>query len=121
MKTASELLSYTPNYARKNGNLDKWAVRHITALMAPSHRAATGQLLEKPLVLMLKGWLEYADAHYLAYKSPIGEDGVLGAEWEVVGKALLGLLNGDLGHLDGGTLDHIIRQALEQNGFNPDA
>jgi 5-methylcytosine-specific restriction endonuclease McrA len=48
----------------------------------------------------------------------IGSDGVLGVAWAKIGHQLLTLLCGDLGRLDGGTLDHIIRQAFELAGLD---
>jgi hypothetical protein len=76
--------------------------------------------LESGIAMMLHGWVAYADAHKAAYESGIGEDGVLGPEWRDIGLSLLGLLNGDLGRLDGGALDAAIRGSLEAEGFNPD-
>jgi len=118
MKTAGELINYLPKYAHKDtgfrdSSFEPWAVRHMTATLRPKS-------FENPIVHLLKGWLLYADEHHRAYESSVGEDGVLGPEWEAIGQALLGLLNGSLGNLDGGTLDHIIREALKQNDFNPD-
>ena len=76
--------------------------------------------LERAYVLMLRGWLEYADAHRLTMGSKIGDDHVLGDEWFKIGEALRGLLNGDLGRLDGGTLDTIIADNLNEQGFDLD-
>lgn len=64
---------------------------------------------------MIVGWECYAIAHREAYESPIGEDYVLGEEWKAIGLALLGLLNGELGDLDGGDVDSLIRDIARQN------
>lgn len=47
----------------------------------------------------------------------IGDDYVLGAAWEEIGTQILNLLNGDLGRLDGGTLDEVIHEALKLAGL----
>lgn len=68
---------------------------------------------------MLTGWHHYAGVHQHQYESPIGDDGVLGPMWQAIGQALLGLLNGDLGRLDAGTLDAFIRTTLTLGGAAP--
>lgn len=65
---------------------------------------------------MIGGWAYYAEAHQSRYESPIREDGVLGIYWEDIGKGLLGLLNGDIGGFDAGSLDHNIRAFAAQHG-----
>lgn len=87
--------------------------RHEQALTAPNQ-------VEGPIVLMLKGWLEYADHHENRYDSRIGEDGVIGPAWAEIGKSLLNLLNGELSRLDGGALDALIRNTLTDEGFELD-
>jgi hypothetical protein len=69
---------------------------------------------------MIRGWSEYADAHGQRYKSPIGEDAVLGEHWAQVGAGLRGLLNGELGRLDGATIDGMLCDALLTQDFDPD-
>jgi hypothetical protein len=73
---------------------------------------------EAAVVGMFKGWLAYAEAHAGSCGSIIGSDYVLGPEWEAIGQALLGLLNGETGRLDCGTLDREIRAALKEQGFD---
>lgn len=90
-----------------------WSTRHLAALNAPRDA-------EVAIVGLLEAWLIYADRHQDRYMSDIGEDGVLGPEWAKVGSALLALLNGELGRLDGGTLDTLIRDTLVLEGYNPD-
>jgi hypothetical protein len=91
-----------------------WSRRHLAAVTTP----APG--FETALVAMLKGWLEYADVHAQRYDSTIGEDRVLGPAWARIGAALRDLLNGDLGRMDGGTLDALLVDTLEAQEFNPD-
>jgi hypothetical protein len=91
----------------------EWSRRHDRAFNEPK-----GQ--EKGIVYLMVGWATYADEYYEAFGSAIGDDYVLGKAWEEIGSALLEMLNGDLGRLDGGTLDGKIRDILEHEGSDPD-
>jgi hypothetical protein len=90
-----------------------WQGEHAKALHIP--RGA-----EIPFVSLLNGWLEYADSHSRRFETGIGEDYVLGPQWAAIGSALLSLLNGELGRLDGGSLDSLIRDTLAAEGFDAD-
>lgn len=90
-----------------------WKKRHLDALEWP-------QGLEVPISGMLSFWLDYAERHQAQYESTIGEDGALGVEWAQIGRGILGLLNGETGRLDCGTLDTIIRDNLAEMGFSDD-
>lgn len=72
------------------------------------------------MVEMLRGWLRYADACAERYGSRVGDDGVLGPLWARIGDGLLGLLNGELGALDAGTFDTLIRDVLRDQGMDPE-
>ncbi len=48
---------------------------------------------------------------------PVADDGVLGNAVEAIGEALSELLNGELGHLDGGDCWSRIHRALKRAGF----
>lgn len=76
--------------------------------------------VERALVRMLRGWLEYAEVTERDYESRIGDDGVLGAEWEAIGDALRGLLSGPSCRIDCGTVDGIILDAMRDAGINVD-
>ncbi len=96
-----------------------WAVRHRDAFRRPTtvgresrHVAGTS------VAFLIRAWLLYGDAHRAVYDSRIGDDYVLGDEWATIGVALRGLLNGELGELDGGTTDSIILGALGAEGFD---
>jgi hypothetical protein len=93
------------------GNVNGWQERHRDAVSLPYG-------CERPIVMLVNGWTEYANQHSKRYETGIGQDYVLGKEWQSVGLALLGLLNGELGRLDGGTLDGFIRDTLEAEGFD---
>lgn len=108
MTTHTSRLNFVPNYAKEWGN------RHLSAIRHPIAQ-------ERAIVVMLRAWLGYADQHKAQYESTIGEDGFLGPEWAKMGASLLELLNGELGRLDGGTLDTIIREALTAEGFDPES
>jgi hypothetical protein len=111
--TSSYYRQFTRPSPSLKGNLGDWHGRHMTAITAPVGH-------ERPIVNLIKAWTDYADQHAHRFESGIGKDYVLGAEWEVIGSALLGLLNGELGRLDGGTLDGFIRNTLKAEGFDPD-
>jgi len=110
--------TYTPNVPDSNG----WKRRHLEAMAEPcgTLRPDKAASHESAMVLMVRGWCEYAQSHKDQFGSEIGDDRVLGDEWMAIGQAMLGLLNGDLGRLDGGTLDAIIRDNLNEQGFDPD-
>jgi hypothetical protein len=90
-----------------------WQTRHLSALANPN-------VSERPILALLMGWATYADEYQGRYDQHIGADYVLGKEWAAIGSALLGLLNGGLGRLDGGTLDGFLRNTLTAEGFDPE-
>ena len=98
---------------RKVANGPEWEARHFAAVANPRGD-------EVGIVGMIRAWLSYADHHATLHGARIGEDNFLGPEWAAIGSALLSLLNGSLGRLDGGTLDHVIREALTEEDFDPD-
>lgn len=85
-------------------------IRHNDAIDHPKG-------FEVPIVRMLHFWEMYAVEHAKRFESPIGEDYVLGAEWQAMGEAIRGLLNGETGRLDCGTLDGYILQTMREQGF----
>lgn len=77
------------------------------------HRQAVARTragFESAVMELLRALAEYADAHRDRYESEVGEDGVLGDHFEEIARGLLGLLNGETGRLDCGTLDGAIRK-----------
>lgn len=87
--------------------------------MSTDYVARHNQAMKSPLPipLMINAWLQYAKHHKRRFESEIGKDYVLGDEWAKIGGALISLLNGELGGLDGGTCDHLIRSNLVEQGF----
>lgn len=88
-----------------------WKERHNAATMS------LGRPFESAIVHMLEAWARYADDHRARYESPIGEDYVLGPEWRDIGLGIRGLLNGETGRLDCGTLDGFILDTLKAEGI----
>lgn len=91
-------------------NTGNWKNRHRNAL---ANRVSE----VNPIATMYVSWVQYANAHSRRFESGIGQDYVLGPEWERIGRALIGLLNGDCGALDCGTLDGNIRDTLSAEGY----
>jgi hypothetical protein len=91
-------------------NVGDWQSRHNEAIIAPRGP-------ERPIVRLCEAWLAYAEQHRKRYESPIGEDGVLGQEWAAIGLAIRGLLNGETGNLDCGTLDAFVLNTLKGEGW----
>lgn len=105
------------NLAPANRNMPNttgWQQRHDAAMAIPRPG------FEAAIVHMLRGWHEYAATHRARFESQIGDDGVLGPEWQSIGQALRGLLNGELGRLDGGTLSAFLSDTMHDNGASPD-
>lgn len=91
----------------------------IPAKAPTNHREAMTRPqpgFERGVVTLFRGLAEYADAHRKQYGSIIMDDGVIGEYWHWLGEALIGLLNGDTGRLDCGTLDGQIRDLIERGG-----
>jgi hypothetical protein len=97
---------------REAANGKAWTRRHFEAIAAPNGE-------EIGFLEMLRGWLQYADAHRRQFDGGIGEDYYCGPEWAQIGATLIRLLSGPVGdRLDLGTLDSVIRGALTDEGFD---
>ena len=70
--------------------------------------------------LMVQGLESYISAHERAYASKLGEDYVLGDHWKDAANAVIGLLNGETGAKDPGTIDKQIRALAEKAGIDLD-
>jgi hypothetical protein len=90
-----------------------WVMAHNEAVDWPKG-------FETPIVKMLHYWEMYASKHQTRFESLIGEDYVLGPEWVNIGTAIRGLLNGETGRLDCGTLDGFILETMRENGIETD-
>lgn len=80
-------------------------------------RALPSLTLQGSVAHMAYAWEQYAQAHADRYGSNIGEDAVIGDAWLALGKSILGLLDGDTGGLDCGSLSHGITAAMRRHGF----
>jgi hypothetical protein len=76
--------------------------------------------MERPIVGFITALADYGDAHKERFESDIGDDYVLGKDWMDILKATRGLLNGELGRLDGGTLDGMLCGLATLAGFKPE-
>jgi hypothetical protein len=92
---------------------NKWGQRHVAAWNEP-------QPVEAGVVGMVNAAAIYADHHRQRFESKLGDDGVLGDPWADVLRSVLVLLNGDIGRLDGGTVDGLVRSMLREEGFLDD-
>jgi hypothetical protein len=113
-KTYYQTLNTLPAFAESGDIRRTWAQAHTMAIGCPRDG------YEKALVEMLSGWLRYADAVQDTWGAGVGKDYVLGPCWAQIGAGLRGLLNGDIGRMDGGTLDGLLCRTLEAEGFDPD-
>lgn len=97
---------------------DHWAHQHDLAWRGGLSSRGMGGALAG----LVKAWIAYADAYEVATGgSKIGEDYVIGDDgWTPIGNALLALLNGELGALDGGSLDGLIRDVMIAEGVEVD-
>lgn len=107
---------YNPRFLNQKGERmpnNGWQDRHQAALRSP-------HMSEYGIVHLIAGWARYADVHRDRFESGIGEDGFLGPAWAAMGANIRTLLNGELGRLDGGTLDSFLCDTLVAEGFDPD-
>jgi hypothetical protein len=100
----------TRSVATKHFKENGWGARHRIAWYAPT-------AVESPIVELFTALAHYADHHQARFESPIGHDRVLGVGWLMIAKAIRIMLNGDLGRLDGGTLDALLFSMTEAAGF----
>ena len=87
-----------------------WKARHELAMRSPLGS-------ERPIVQMIDGLKSYALAHQTRFGWNLERDYVLGPAWLQMVKGLRELLNGDLGRLDGGTVDAAIVDMAHKAGF----
>lgn len=100
--TASQVQSYWEQ---------SWQYRHQLALVEPDE-------VEAPIVNVLTVLDSYDRQHVTRFGSGLARDYVLGAAWLEIAKAARTLLNGDLGRLDGGSLDKILLDLIRTAGFD---
>lgn len=98
---------------------NEWGKRHAKAiddaLMFANTTPVNRQTTHGALALMLKGWCMLADGAF--GETQASDDGFGGDVWKEIGEGLRTMLNYELGPLDGGTLDSLILDVLENQGF----
>ena len=113
-----EIIAATYARIKSMPNAGDWQGRHLRAFN--SNPIAVSKSMPGCVVAMVEAWGRYADAHRKRYGSPIGDDGVLGWSWRTMGVSLRGLLNGETGNLDCGTMDTLICAIAAEHGVNFD-
>lgn len=100
---------------------NRWKNAHYAAMEHPRSEE------ERDIVNLLNSMIDLAES-YVTVKERCGDDGVLGAALpsivsavSEVGSAILVLLNGERGRLDGGMVDGYVRKIVENVGINPDS
>jgi hypothetical protein len=101
------------------GNSGDWKGRHARAVESGLRNVhgTRGIFQADSLVQAINAWCDYASGHKRKFESEIGEDYILAPMWFAWGIALRGLLNGETGQLDCGTLDAIIYDNLTEQGW----
>lgn len=98
---------------------DDWARRHLMGWEFSDAIKSTGTMkLEAALRDSIIAWARMGEAHRVVHQSNIGNHHVLGVAWKAQGQTLLIMLNGELGRLDGATLDRLIREVAETCGVD---
>lgn len=107
--THADILQEALTRAAKMPNTGGWFERHLNAWHTPKKT-------EAPIVAFIKAIAQYADAHRERFETGIGDDGFLGPLWLEMIRSTRGLLNGDCGRLDCGTLDHMLCEMARAEG-----
>ena len=104
------------------GSPHGWAQRHVRCFTEP--QAITDVrpkiIMQRTVVGLIMDLVAYADTHEALYESKIGDDGLLGDHWAQMVVNLRGLLNGETGALDCGTVDWLLLKMLAAEGFDED-
>lgn len=110
---------YTGNTMDKALKLSGWP--HPESLSPTTTVAAVhmANAMQKghPLLIMADCLTQLACLHKARFGCPIAQDYVLGPEWKSAWEGVHGLLNGDYGPIDNGTVSSILYEALEVAGF----
>lgn len=101
-----------------------WEERHIAAIdEVQAHISGftpdnAKKRMESAFVLAMRSLRLFAEGHAALYGSPIGADGVLGEAWLDMWRGVRAMLNGELGRLDGGSLDRALLNMAKEFGFD---
>jgi hypothetical protein len=109
-RPAAYNLRHLPPHADDNG----WKIRHAAAVRNPRSN-------EGPIVVSIQAWIDMALQHRAQFDRAIGQDGYASHPWAAIGVALRSLLNMSWGsRLDMGTLDAVLVETLEAEGWDVD-
>lgn len=70
-----------------------------------------------PLLIAMDSLLRAARTYSTRFESTLAEDYVLGPDWLAAAKGVRGLLDGDFGPIDSGTVEEIFWRAMDAAGF----
>ena len=71
----------------------------------------------EPIANLIISAAQIADRYWVRYGSRMGDDYVLGDHWIQIVRSAQYLLSGDIGNLIAGTLDTLLRNMAELEGF----
>lgn len=111
MTTTQHIGAINQATSTKDFQGNNWGARHATAFAAGQSDFA------RAIAGLIKAAGLYCDVHKKQYESPIGEDYVLGKGLLEILSGTATLLNGELGGLDGGTCDQLLRDIARLNGY----
>lgn len=115
MMTTTRPAAYDLHCVPDSPDTGGWKTRHAAAVRNP-------RKYEKPLLKAIDAWIAMALQQRERFVTPIGQDSFASDHWAAIGTSLRALLNLDWGpRLDMGTLDTIIVDTLETEGYDVDA
>jgi hypothetical protein len=92
---------------------DTWQNRHDEAWRSPRGN-------ERTIADLIRTLIRMADRYREQYEQAIGEDSYCGPVWLSIAQAAVAWLNTDVGRLDCGKLDSMIRAIAVDHGFTED-
>jgi hypothetical protein len=117
MKTHAEIIRLM--VARTAGSGDSWATRHYAAWVT-GRGGYWPRVDVSPIPRLVDSLAAYADAYNRRYGARLGEDRILGKHWLNAVESVRGMLNGDCGALDCGTVDAVLCSMLSLEGIDPE-
>lgn len=101
---------------------EAWVSRHRDGLNKALGRGQSYALGDRPALWVtvargIDAWIGQALAYRDRFEDGIGSDYVIGPLWFQQGEALRGMLNLDMGPLDCGSLDAVLRETLLAEGW----
>lgn len=109
----SSAIGRSANEIRSYEMVANWQQRHVSALKSPKG-------FEAPILSLIEGLQDYRVEHEARYGSKIGEDHFMGKLYLDLARTIIKLLNGEIGRLDGGSVEQLVRRQLGAAGFTED-